>query len=323
MDMIFLPQHWISFIAIAIMVGSIIIGYIKKWMMTYTLIIANLIIFVFTYLFENQLIGGGGYAGLGFRPIYLSVEYLPNIYTLFTSMFIHGGFLHIAGNMFVFFFMGVAFEQRIGAKKFLIIYLIAGICGGLTQSIIDLGSNTTLIGASGAIFGILGAFAYLYPRDEVVMPVPIGIMFIMRIKVIYAAIIFAVVETITTFVTFGVQDTTAHFAHLGGIIGGVVLAALLVGKKRTENPETGKSIYYDSFAERKPIIWNFSNLRSLTANNKQEELLTRIEKETVPQVRDLWLEHFIDKTICPKCGKSLHHLDRNIWCESCDFKTNY
>ncbi len=337
MDMIFLPQHWISFLAIAIMIGSIIIGYIKKWMMTYTLIIANIIVFALTfylqYFSQNEIIGGilingkiidgGGFAGLGFRPIYLSIEYLPNIYTLFTSMFIHGGFLHIAGNMFVFFFMGIAFEQRVGAKKFLIIYLIAGVCGALTQSVIDLGSNTTLIGASGAIFGILGAFAYLYPRDEVVMPVPIGIMFIMRIKVIYAAIIFAVVETITTFVTFGVQDTTAHFAHLGGIIGGVVLAALLVGKKRTENPVTGKSIYYDSFAEQKPINWNFSNLRSLAANNNQEELLTRIEKETVPQVRDLWLEHFIDKTTCPKCGKPLHHLDRNIWCESCDFKTNY
>ena len=220
MDMIFLPQHWISFLAIAIMIGSIIIGYIKKWMMTYTLIIANIIVFALTfylqYFSQNEIIGGilingkiidgGGFAGLGFRPIYLSIEYLPNIYTLFTSMFIHGGFLHIAGNMFVFFFMGIAFEQRVGAKKFLIIYLIAGVCGALTQSVIDLGSNTTLIGASGAIFGILGAFAYLYPRDEVVMPVPIGIMFIMRIKVIYAAIIFAVVETITTFVTFGIKQ---------------------------------------------------------------------------------------------------------------------
>ena len=320
--MILLPQHWISFLAIAIMVGSIIIGYIKKWMMTYTLVIANLIIFVFTYLFGNLLIGGGGYAGLGFRPIYLSIEYLPNIYTLFTSMFIHGGFAHILGNMFVFFFMGVAFEQRIGSKKFLIIYLLSGICGALVQSLIDFGSFTTLIGASGAIFGILGAFAYLYPRDEVVMPVPLFVVFIpIKIKVIYAAIMFAALETIV--VALDVQDTTAHFAHFGGIIGGVVLAALLVGKKRTENPVTGKSIYYDSFAEQKPINWNFSNLRSLVANNKQEELLTKIEKETVPQVRDLWLEHFIDKTTCQKCGKPLHHLDRNIWCESCDFKTNY
>lgn len=316
-----IAQPLVSLLAIAIMIGSLILGYIKKWMMTYTIIIANLIIFVFTLLFYDQLVGGGEFAGLGFRPEYLSIQYLPNIYTIFTSMFIHGGFAHIAGNMFVFFFMGVAFEQRIGSKKFLVIYLISGVCGALVQSLIDFGSFTTLIGASGAIFGILGAFAYLYPRDEVVMPVPIGIMFIMRIKVIYAAIIFAAVETIV--VALDVQDTTAHFAHLGGIIGGVVLAALLVGKKRTENPVTGKSIYYDSFAEQKPKNWNFSNLRSLAANNKQEELLTRIEKETVPQVRDLWLEHFIDKTTCPKCGKPLHHLDRNIWCESCDFKTNY
>jgi len=52
-------------------------------------------------------------------------------------------------------------------------------------------------------------------------------------------------------------------------------------------------------------------------------MLKRIESETVPQVRDIWLDHFLEKTKCPKCGKTLNHLDNEIWCESCGFKSNY
>jgi membrane associated rhomboid family serine protease len=158
----------VSIISIIIMIGSLIIAYVKKWMVTYALIIANVIVFVLTLLFTVE-IDGNFYnvviLDLGFRPIYLTPEYSPQLYTLFTSMFVHGGFAHIFGNMFIFLFLGMAFEQRIGAKKFLIIYIISGICGTLTHSLMNIGSDTLLIGASGAIFGIMGAFAfsYLYP----------------------------------------------------------------------------------------------------------------------------------------------------------------
>ena len=219
MDIVILPIHLISLVAICIMVGAIVIAYVKKLMITYALIIANLLVFALTFVFENEIVGE-----LGFKPEYLSVEKFPQIYTLFTSMFVHSGFLHIFGNMLVFFFMGMAFEQRIGAKKFLAIYLITGVCGALTHSLLNIGSDTVLVGASGAIFGIMGAFAYSYPRDEVVMPVPIGIMFIMRIKVIYATIIFAAMETlIVWWESLGdTVSSTAHFAHLGGLISGAI-----------------------------------------------------------------------------------------------------
>ena len=125
MELILLDQHWSAYISIAIMVGGLLGAYFKKIMMTYALIISNIIIFIITFFFTNEIIYGVSiglpYAGLGFRSIYLSFEYFPNLYTLFTSMFIHGGFAHIFGNMLVFFFMGIAFEQRIGWKKFLII----------------------------------------------------------------------------------------------------------------------------------------------------------------------------------------------------------
>jgi membrane associated rhomboid family serine protease len=326
MDLVILPIGTVSLIAICIMIGTLTISYFKKWLMTYALIISNFIVFILVVLFRSELIFGFSngifkYAGLAFRPIYLSLEYSPQLYTLFTSMFIHSGFAHILGNMLVFFFIGMAFEHRIGWKKFLIIYLLTGVCGTITHSILNLGSIIPLVGASGAIFGIMGAFAYSYPRDEVVMPIPLGIIMVLRrIKVIYAVIIFAALETII--VIIGTQDNTAHFAHLGGLVGGVILASILLGKKETHGKK-GETIYYDSYVNKELKKIDFSALQKLATTTKQKEMLERIENETVSQVRDIWLEHFIEEIKCPKCKNSLNHFDRKIWCEKCDFKTNY
>ena len=122
-------------IAILIMIGTLVVAYWRKLMMTYAIIIANFLVFLLSIFYPNEIIGD-----LGFRPAYLSIDQLPQLYTLFTSMFVHSGFLHILGNMFVFFFMGVAFEQRIGRKKFLVIYLITGVCGALTHSALNMNS---------------------------------------------------------------------------------------------------------------------------------------------------------------------------------------
>jgi membrane associated rhomboid family serine protease len=285
-------------------------------MMTYALIFSNFIVFIISIAFQDVIYE------LGFRPIYLSIQYLPQFYTIFTSMFVHGGFLHIFGNMFVFLFMGMAFEQRIGWKNFIIIYLITGVCGALTHSFLNFGSPITLIGASGAVFGILGAFAYSYPRDEVVMPIPVGIMLITRIKVIYAAILFAVIETVI--VVYDVQDSTAHFAHLGGLVSGVILAAVLIGNQGIKTKESAKNaIYYDVSQVPKSQKVDFNNLKKLATNSELKEELNRIENESVIQVRDIWLEHFLDKTACPKCGKPLIHSNRKIWCEEKHFNLKY
>jgi membrane associated rhomboid family serine protease len=316
MDLVFLPLSLISLVAIGIMIGTIVVAYLKKITLTYAIIIANFFVFLISLLFRTQIINE-----LGFRPIYLSLEMFPNVYTLFTSMFVHNDFLHILGNMFVFFFMGVAFEQRIGPKKFLLIYLITGVCGALTHSLLNIDSMVPLIGASGAIFGILGAFAYSYPRDEIVMPVPIGIMFIMRIKVIYATILFAVFETII--VMFSVQDSTAHFAHLGGLASGVILAAILLRNRADRQSQTTGIRPLDYMQIKKDDTINFSHLTKLVKTAEEKKILQRIEKEDVLQVRDMWLDHFLEKITCPVCNKPLNHLDRKIWCEQNHFQTDY
>jgi membrane associated rhomboid family serine protease len=316
MDLVFLPLSLISLVAIGIMIGTIVVAYLKKITLTYAIIIANFFVFLISLFFRTQIINE-----LGFRPIYLSLEMFPNVYTLFTSMFVHNDFLHILGNLFVFFFMGVAFEQRIGPKKFLLIYLITGVCGALTHALLNIDSMVPLIGASGAIFGILGAFAYAYPRDEIVMPVPIGIMFIMRIKVIYATILFAVFETII--VMFSVQDSTAHFAHLGGLASGVILAAILLRNRAERQSQTTGIRPLDYMQIKKDDTINFSHLTNLVKTTEEKKILQRIEKEDVLQVRDMWLDHFLEKITCPVCNKPLNHLDRKIWCEQNHFQTDY
>ncbi len=328
MDLIINQIHPASMIAIAVMIGGLVIAYMKKWMMTYALIITNFIVFVLSFLFMIQTPSGSiswVVVDLGFRPAFLSVSQIPQLYTLFTSMFVHSGFLHIFGNMLVFFFIGMAFEQRVGWSKFLFIYLLTGLCGTLTHSVFNLGSTIPLVGASGAIFGIMGAFAFSYPRDEVVMPIPLGfIMVLRRIKVVYAVLIFAAIETVIVLV--GTQSNTAHLAHLGGLVGGVIIAALILKREgqQTIQDSTGNiKIVQQNYNELNPPRYQLSNLEPLATTPELRSMLDRIKQETVPQVKDIWIDHLIEKASCPRCRHSLNHVNRKIWCEQCGFKTNY
>ena len=309
--MVIFPLSLLSWVAIAIIVLSLVIAWVRKLPLTYALIIGNFLVFALWLVNPDVQM-----SELGFRPIYLQPTYFPQVYTLFTSMFIHDGILHILGNMFVFFFMGVAFEERIGRGKFLLIYLVAGVCGALAHSVLNWGSTTVLVGASGAIFGILGGFAYAYPWDEIVMPIPVGIMIVTRIKVLYAAILFALFETVIVLV--GTTDSTAHYAHFGGLIAGIVLAAVLV---HGSSEHLKKPVARNPYGEREaPGSLHLEALRPLATTPELSSILDRVSREDVPQARDLWLDHFFEKARCPICGKSLKHEGRRAWCYEGHFK---
>jgi membrane associated rhomboid family serine protease len=122
MELVIFPLGLPSIIAIAVIIGGIIISYYKKILMTYVLIITNFVVFIISLIFQDEIIFGllnneWVYSGLGFRPIFLTTEFIPQVYTLFTSMFVHSDFLHIIGNMLIFYFIGFQFEQRVGWKK--------------------------------------------------------------------------------------------------------------------------------------------------------------------------------------------------------------
>ena len=327
MDIVILQLELVSIIAICIMIGTIVFAYYKKWMMIYAIIITNFIVFVLSLAFAREIIGD-----LAFRPIYLSLDFFPQIYTLFTSMFLHStsDFFHIIFNTLMFVLIAPHFEGRIGRNKFLGVYLITGVCAALFHSLlvpflpspIHFDPRIGLIGASGAISGVLGAYAYAYPRDKVFFPVG---FFIMKIPILFAGIIFIGIQSVYVFI--GSDPSIAYLAHIGGFISGVILSAALIKSRVKEEFKSTTAVdhstYYDPVYSQKPRNIDFSNLEKLATTKEQKEILKRIENETVMQVREIWLEHFLEKITCPHCNKPLNHSDGKIWCEENHFRTKY
>lgn len=132
---------------------------------------------------------------------------------LITHMFAHGGIGHILFNMFALWSFGVMLERVWGAKKFLFFYFACGLAAAIAQMFL---SSAPAIGASGAIMGVLGGFAYLFPNTTLFMfPIPFPV------KAKYAIAVIAAIDIFGGVYTTG--DNIAHFAHLGGLIMGFLL----------------------------------------------------------------------------------------------------
>jgi len=174
------------------------------------LIIINAIVFVAQLVFDSTI---GLTDILALYP-YNSGLFKP--YQLVTHMFAHGGFLHILFNMYALWIFGSVLERIWGPKKFLIFYLVCGLAAGLTQMFFV--TTGAAIGASGAIMGLLAAFAYTFPNTEFfIIPFPFPI------KAKYMAAIFAAFDI---FGGFAGSDNVAHFAHLGGLVMGLILVII-------------------------------------------------------------------------------------------------
>jgi membrane associated rhomboid family serine protease len=174
------------------------------------LIIINAIVFIAQLVFDSSL----GLTNILALYPYNSGLFKP--YQLVTHMFAHGGFLHILFNMYALWIFGSVLERMWGPKKFLIFYLVCGLAAGLTQMFFV--TNAPAIGASGAIMGLLAAFAYTFPNTEFfIIPFPFPI------KAKYMAAIFAAFDI---FGGFAGTDNVAHFAHLGGLAMGLILVII-------------------------------------------------------------------------------------------------
>ncbi|MFQ6032595.1 MAG: rhomboid family intramembrane serine protease [Candidatus Zixiibacteriota bacterium] len=136
------------------------------------------------------------------------------IWQLFTYMFLHGGLFHILFNMFALWMFGCDIERSWGTKEFLRYYFITGVGAGFFTFFLSFNSHIPTIGASGAIFGILVAFAMMFPDR------PIYLYFLFPIKAKYLVIFFAVIEFLASF--RHTSDGIGHFAHLGGMVIGYI-----------------------------------------------------------------------------------------------------
>ncbi len=154
---------------------------------------------------------------------------------LISSMFLHGGWLHLLSNMWSLFIFGDNVEDRMGHGRFLVFYLLAGSVAGLVQTVTDLGSRIPTIGASGAIAGVLGAYLVLYPKSRVLTLIPI---FIYPLVTELPAFIFLGLWFVMQLVS-GTMSTlggtvggVAWWAHIGGFAAGFLLLRLFLKPQR-------------------------------------------------------------------------------------------
>jgi membrane associated rhomboid family serine protease len=200
----------------------------------YMLIAANILVFILMWLAgSNQealinkyaMIPANFAAGLD----------LGDILTIFTSMFMHGGIAHIAGNMLYLWIFGDNVEDSMGPVKYLAFYLVGGVVASVTQLLTNPTSSIPTVGASGAIAAVLGAYLVLYPHSRVMTIIPLG--FFMRMTLVPASIVLGlwfVLQLFSGFLSLGGPDVggVAFWAHIGGFVTGVVLAKLLASRRR-------------------------------------------------------------------------------------------
>lgn len=157
-------------------------------------------------------------------PGYLAV---PAWATIFLSMFLHGGLLHIGGNMLYLWIFGNNVEDAMGHVRFGLFYLICGVAAALTLAAMNPGSQVPMVGASGAISGVLAGYVLLYPRARVTVVVPLGIIFYpLKISAVWVVGFWFAIQIVSALLTKAGQPGVAWWAHVGGFVAGLALTPL-------------------------------------------------------------------------------------------------
>lgn len=158
-------------------------------------------------------------------PSRLESQPAAYVFSIFSSMFMQAGWFHILSNMWILFIFGDNVEDRMGSVPYLIFYLLGGIAAALLQTFVGAGSNVPVLGASGAIAAVLGAYIFLFPSARVVTLVPI-IFFLTVIEV--PAVLFIgfwfITQLFSGLSSIGAVEGVAWWAHIGGFLVGLVIS---------------------------------------------------------------------------------------------------
>lgn len=169
-----------------------------------------------------------------------------NILTPLTCMFLHGGWLHIIGNMWSLYLFGDNVEDRLGSGRFLIFYLFTGLAANLTHFVTQPGSMVPTLGASGAIAGVMGAYVVLFPRARVLTLVPIFIfIYIVEVPAVVFLGLWFFIQLLSGLATVGEKvafEGVAWWAHIGGFATGILTLPLFT-RRRSQRP----AVTYDDW----------------------------------------------------------------------------
>ncbi len=151
---------------------------------------------------------------------------VPSWTTLFTSMFLHGGVMHLAGNMLYLWIFGNNIEDVMGHARFLAFYLLCGLIAAMAQALPDTGSTIPMIGASGAISGVLGAYLLLFPKAQVQVIIPIGFFIVRTLSAGWLLGIWIAFQVVSGLAADPSGGGVAWWAHVGGFVAGMALVHL-------------------------------------------------------------------------------------------------
>ena len=203
-------------------------------MVTYALIALNVLFFLV------ELNGGDAFIRQwAFIPARFGQDPAGNVGTIFTSMFMHGGWLHLGGNMLYLWIFGDNVEDEFGPIKFLLFYLACGIAAIFAQYVVLPQSNLPNVGASGAIAGVLGGYLLLFPQARVRVLLRNQIVALPALVVLGLWIVLQVFSGVGSIApTSQTQDTggVAYMAHVGGFVAGFVLTLLLRDRRQAPSP---------------------------------------------------------------------------------------
>jgi membrane associated rhomboid family serine protease len=142
-------------------------------------------------------------------------------------MFLHGGWMHLTGNMLYLWIFGNNIEDAMGHGRFIAFYLLCGLAAALAQALMEPASEIPMIGASGAISGVLGAYLLLYPHARVQVLLPVGlVMHMVSLPAVLVLGFWFVLQVLNSMVATAGEGGTAWFAHLGGFIAGMAFIPL-------------------------------------------------------------------------------------------------
>ena len=203
-----------------------------------------IILIICTLIFFSQILSPNTNYWIyyfGFKPLslYQNVTYpsFPGFFTLITSLFLHGGWMHFLGNMLYLWIFADNVEDKLGIRKFIFFYLISGIFASLTQAFFNISSEVPMIGASGSIAGVLGAYLYYFPKAKVLVLIPFFIIFTFKVQA-YVLLIFWFLYQFLNL--SNVDSSVAWLAHIGGFVFGYFFA--IVNKNKKERKK-GKTIF--------------------------------------------------------------------------------
>lgn len=211
------------------------------------LIVLNVLIFLYGYSigeYVNVFISRYGLIPANVFSASHDTDLTDRIYPFMTSMFLHGGWLHLIGNMLFLYIFGDNVEGRMGHFRYLVFYIVCGLIAALFQFVTNIHSIIPMVGASGAISGVLGAYMTFYPKSKILTLVPI-FFFIQFIHIPAAVFIFVwfLIQFLSGLGTLTAPKETggvAFWAHIGGFVAGLMLARFFDRRPYTREAPTGR-----------------------------------------------------------------------------------